>query len=289
MAFINIVQPQPFDSLLSLKDKTAIVTGGSKGIGRQVVARFIQAGANVVMTARGKDALEKTAKELGAVAFQADSSSLSDCQKVVDFTVEKFGGLDILVNNAAVFPGCTGLEMTEEIWDETFDTDAKGAFFMAQYAAKAMIKGGISGRIINLLSTAATRPAAPLIAYGAAKSALWYITQTLAQELAPHKIVVNAVTPGATMTLERIEALSKGNMMESMLGKDADKSFKALEEQISGNMPDFVAKMMPLGRTGYPDDIAKAALFLASDMAEYISGVNITVDGAQSLRRELTF
>jgi NAD(P)-dependent dehydrogenase (short-subunit alcohol dehydrogenase family) len=289
VSILSIAEPLPFDSLLSLKGKTAIVTGGSRGIGEQVVKRFVEAGASVVFTARGKDALERVEAKLGgkAVGVQADVSSLADSQRVLDFTIEKFGGVDILVNCAAVFPGGSALDMTEEIWDETFDTDAKGAFFMAKFAAQAMIKGKRHGHIVNFLSTAALVPAAPLTAYGAAKNALWHVTRTLAQELAPYKIVINAVTPGATMTQERIDAMGQGTMVEAVLGKNAGDSFKALEEQIGGNLPDLMAKMMPLGRTGYPDDLAKAVLFLSSDMAQYISGVNITVDGAQSLQNPM--
>ena len=114
--------------------------------------------------------------------------------------MKKYGRLDILVNNAASFPFCDALSMTEETWNKCFDTDAKGTFFMSQAAAKEMIKEGHGGRIINFMSTAALNPTGPLIAYGAAKQAVWYVTKTMAQEFAPYKITVNAATSGATMT-----------------------------------------------------------------------------------------
>lgn len=177
------------------------------------------------------------------------------------------------------------MEMTEAVWDETFDTDLKGAFFASKFAAEAMIAAGQGGRIINLLSTAAFRVAGPLVAYGAAKAGLWYVTQAMAQELAEHRILVNAVTPGATMTAERIAAIKDGTLVEQVLGSSAAESMKKAESILQNNdLAKMMAKLMPLGRPGYPDDLANAVLFLASDMSSYISGVNITVDGGQSLK-----
>jgi NAD(P)-dependent dehydrogenase (short-subunit alcohol dehydrogenase family) len=288
MELFKIKEDLAFNNLLSLKGKTAIITGGSRGLGKQTVKRFIEAGANVVFTARNEKALKDTEKELGknCIGMKADASITADSKRVVDFTVEAFKSVDILVNNAAVFPGCTAMDMTEEIWDETFDTDTKGAFFMAKFAAKQMIAQGKGGRIINFLSTAALAPTSILSAYGAAKSALWYATKTLATELAQHKITVNAVTPGATMTPERIAALGSGdiNVIKGMLGQSSGKLIENVGEDMIQRMPQIMATMMPMGRTGFPDDLAKAVLFLASDMAEYITGVNITVDGGQSLQ-----
>lgn len=289
MSVISIPEPQSFDSLLALGGKVAIVTGGSRGIGEQVVRRFAQAGASVAFTARGADALQKVEAALSAEGFtaagiQADVGQVSDSRRVVQTAVERFGRLDILVNNAAVFPGSTGLEMTEEIWDETFDTDTKGAFFMAQIAAQQMIAQGAGGQIINFLSTAALNPTPILFAYGAAMSALWYVTQTLATELAPHHILVNAVTPGGTMTTERAQAFASGTLVEHTLGKQTGEMLEHLQGGAGVNFEARLKQMAPLGRPGHLDDLAKAVLFLASPMAAYISGVNITVDGAQSLK-----
>jgi hypothetical protein len=158
---------------------------------------------------------------------------------------------------------------------------------MSKFAAEAMIAGKRGGRIINILSTAAFQVASPLIAYGAAKIGLWYVTQAMAQELAEHKILVNAVTPGATMTAERIEAMAGGNMVEKTLGSNTSDSMKKLENMLQGDgISKAIAKIVPLGRPGFPDDLANAVLFLASDMAKYISGVNITVDGGQTLKND---
>ncbi|WP_314590936.1 SDR family oxidoreductase [Paenibacillus terrigena] len=287
---ISIPTPVPFDRMLSLEGKCAVVTGGSRGIGEAIVMRMVEAGASVVLTGRGQEALKRVEAKIAAmggkaVGVQADSSRLEDSQKVIDVAVEKFGRIDILVNNAAVFPGSTAMDMTEDIWDETFDTDTKGAFFLAKYAAEAMIAAGNGGRIINILSTAAFQVASPLVAYGAAKAGLWYITQAMAQELAEHKILVNAVTPGATMTAERLTAMGNGTMVEDVLGSNVSESMKKLQSTLANNgIAKMLSKITPLGRPGYPDDIANAVLFLASDSASYINGVNITVDGGQTLQ-----
>lgn len=289
---ISIPESQSLGSLLSLKGRCAVVTGGSRGIGEAIVMRLVEAGASVVFTGRGSEALKRVEAQVSAVGgkaigVQADIGSLEDTQKVINLAVEKFGRIDILVNNAAAFPGSAAMDMTESVWDETFDTDVKGAFFAAKFAAEAMIAASHGGRIINLLSTAAFKVASPLIAYGAAKSGLWYVTQALAQELAEHRILVNAVTPGATMTLERIAAMNNGTLVEQVLGSNAPESMKKVESVlVNTDIAKLMANMMPLGRPGYPDDLANAVLFLSSDMANYISGVNITVDGGQTLKSE---
>ncbi|WAM33491.1 SDR family NAD(P)-dependent oxidoreductase [Caldicellulosiruptor morganii] len=269
-----------------------MVTGGTRGIGKAIVRRFVEAGATVVFTGRNPDALKRAEEKFTAaggkvLGVQADSGRIEDAKRVINLTVEKFGHIDILVNNTAVFPASTAMDMTEEIWDETFDVDTKGAFFFAKFAAEAMIASGRGGRIINILSTAAFQIASPLIAYGAAKASLWYITQAMAQELAKYHILVNAVTPGATLTAERIAALINGNLVESTLGSNVSETMKKMESTLKNKgIARMLSKLTPLGRPGYPDDIAKAVLFLASDMASYITGVNIIVDGGQTLKNE---
>jgi NAD(P)-dependent dehydrogenase (short-subunit alcohol dehydrogenase family) len=308
---ISIPEPPPFDSLLSLKGRCAVVTGGSRSLGEAIVHRLSQAGAAVVLTGRGLEALKSVESKVNAAGGQAlgvkaDMASLKDSQKIIDQAVKRFGRVDILVNNAAVFPPSLGIEVSEETWDRTMDTDLKGAFFLAQYAAKAMISAGNGGRIINLLSTAALRPNGIFTAYGAAKLGLWLATQAMAKEFAEHKILVNAVTPGATLTEERIEKMTTGKFAVDEIPKDAVETRKKvkkfakagavmhaltawmperMEESVKGfALGKLMGVMMPLGRTGYPDEIAKAVLFLASDMGSYVSGTNIVVDGAQSLK-----
>lgn len=287
---ISIPEPQAFETLLSLKGRSAVVTGGSRGLGKAIVRRLAQAGAAVVFTGRGREALESAESELKAagaqaLGLQADVASLGDSQKVIDQAVERFGYVDILVNNAAVFPPSLFVEVSEEVWDQTVDTDLKGAYFLAQCAAKAMIAAGRGGRIINLLSTDALRPTGFLSAYGAAKLGLWSATQAMAKELAEHKILVNAVTPGATITEERIVKMKEGVFGEAEVPQGAVKTREKMESMMkSGNVVQMLTAMLPLGRPGFPDEIAKAVLFLASDLASYVSGVNLIVDGAQTLR-----
>lgn len=251
--------------------------------------RLSQAGASVVLTGRGIDALKKVESQVSAaggraLGVQADLASLQDSQHVIDQAIQTFGRVDILVNNAAVFPGAIFLEVTEKIWDDTVDPDLKGAFFLAQFAAKAMIAASRGGRIINLLSTDAFRPTGMLSAYGAAKLGLWSATQALAKELAEHQILVNAVTPGATITQDRLDKLADGSFAGVGIAEGAAQTRAKVDALVKSGAFLQMLKMMPLGRPGWPDEIAKAVLFLASDMGSYVSGANIIVDGAQTLR-----
>ncbi|MBT8340398.1 MAG: SDR family oxidoreductase [Desulfatitalea sp.] len=266
------------------------MTGGSRGLGEAIVRRLAEAGAAVVLTGRGREALQNVEAQVAAtgaqvLGVQADLCSLKDSQNIIDQAIERFGRIDILVNNAAVFPACTTMEMTEEVWDKTVDPDLKGTYFLSQFAARKMIDAGRGGRIINILSNDAFRPTGFLSAYGAAKLGMWSVTQSMAKELAPHRIQVNAITPGSITTKERIAALSKGNFDLYQVPENAAKTRAMFESVLnSDKIVEMMTTMMPFGRPGFPDEIAKAVLFLASDMASYISGANITVDGAQSLR-----
>jgi NAD(P)-dependent dehydrogenase (short-subunit alcohol dehydrogenase family) len=287
----TIPDPVPFDRLLSLKGRCAVVTGGSRGIGEAIVLRLAEAGASVVVTARGQEGLAKVEAKVAArggqaAGIQADAASTDDSQCVIDFAVSRFGSVDILVNNAAVFPPRLSIEMTEAIWDQTVNTDLKGPFFLAKLAALQMIKAGHGGRIINLLSTEIYRPTGLLVAYGAAKAGLMAVTHSMAVELGQHGILVNAVIPGATMTAERIAAMQSSAMKGPFEAapSDAPQTLAKQRELLQkGGLSERLSNM-PLGRTGYPDDLAKAVLFMASDLASYVSGTALTVDGAQTLR-----
>jgi NAD(P)-dependent dehydrogenase (short-subunit alcohol dehydrogenase family) len=287
----SIPEPTPFDGLLSLKGRCAIVTGGTRGIGEAVVLRLAEAGASVVVAARGKDGLAKIEAKVAAkggqiACVQADAGKMEDAGRVIDFAVQQFGTVDILVNNAAVFPPRLAVEITEEIWSETVDTDLKGPFFLSKLAAIQMIKAGRGGRIINLLSTEMFKPTGILAAYGAAKAGLMAITQSMAIELGAHGILVNAVIPGATMTAERILAMQSSATKApfDMVPTHAPQTLAKQRELLQkGGLSDHLNNM-PLGRTGFPDDLAKAVLFMASDLASYVSGTSLKVDGAQTLR-----
>jgi NAD(P)-dependent dehydrogenase (short-subunit alcohol dehydrogenase family) len=286
----TIPEPGPFDQLLLLTGKCAVVTGGSRGLGEATVHRLAQAGASVVFTGRGAEALKRVEQELtaagvNAVGVQADIGQLDDSRKVVDLAVQQFGRVDILVNNAALYTPSFALDTSEELFDSVVGADLKGAFFLAQYAAKAMIDAGGGGRIINLLSVDAFRPMGPLAAYASAKAGLWAATQNLAKELAPHQILVNAVTPGSTITEERLAMFRDGSFAAAQVPAEATATRQRLRAAVeSGGFAQMLTTMMPLGRPGWPDEIAKAVLFLASDLGSYVSGANLVVDGAQSLR-----
>lgn len=286
----SIPEPTAFDQLLSLGGKCAVVTGGSRGLGEATVRRLAQAGAAVVFTGRGAEALKTVEDELNdagatTVGIQADIASLADSQTVIDEAVTRFGRVDILVNNAALYTPSLALDTTAELFDSVVGADLRGAFFLAQYAAKAMIAAGGGGRVINLLSVDAFKPMGMLAAYASAKAGLWAATQNLAKELAPHHILVNAVTPGATITAERLKMFGDGTFALGQVPQQAAATRELMQSRVaSGGLVEALTTMMPLGRPGWPDEIAKAVLFLASDLGSYVSAANIAVDGAQSLR-----
>ncbi len=279
------------EELISLKGRVAIVTGGSRGIGKEVVRRLSQAGCQVAFTARHEDVVRATEAEIrdeggDVVGIVADVCNLDDSRKLVSDTVQRFGHLDILVNNAATFPPGSAMEIDEDTWDSLFNTDAKGPFFLSQFVANEMIEEGHGGRIINFLSTAFVTAAPFFGGYAMAKAALWEATLVMSHELASHGITVNAVTPGSTMTQERIDTMFSGNIsaMGDLMGVKLPENFMELASEFiaSGQFVNLLQSMMPMGRPGWPDDLARAVFFLASDQAAYITGQNIVVDGGQS-------
>lgn len=284
----SIPQPTPFNELLSLSNKTAIVTGGGRGLGKQVVRRFAEAGANVVFCARHEDQLDTVADEFANLpgtlkSVCADVSSAADRQTIIDTAVETFGGIDILVNCAAIYPPGNSLSVDERTWDAMHEIDTKAPFFLTQAVAKIMIEQNRGGRVINFLSTAFVNAAPMFAAYAIAKAGLWETTRVLSTDLAPHRITVNAVTPGSTLTEEKAAALASGNVPDALDIQVTD-DMKAFFTHVmeTGGIAEMMKQRMPMGRMGYPDDLAKAVLFLASDMGAYVTGQNIVVSGAQA-------
>lgn len=286
----TIPEPTPFENLLRLDGKCAVVTGGTRGLGEATVRRLAEAGAAVVFTGRGEDALARVKDQLGTegltvLGVRADVASIADSRRVIDIAAQRFGRVDILVNNAALYTPSFALETSEELFDSIVGADLKGAFFLAQFAAKAMIDAGGGGRIINLLSTDAFKPMGPLAAYASAKAGLWAASQNLAKELAPHRILVNAITPGSTITQERLDMFKDGTFASAQVPAGATQTVSGLQAAMdAGTFATMLTTMMPLGRPGWPDEIAKAVLFLASDLGSYVNGANLFVDGAQHLR-----
>jgi len=244
---------------LSLAGKVVIVTGASRGIGRAIALSFAEAGADVVVASRTLPMLEKVAGEIRALgrcslAVAADISIKSQVDNLVQKTVEHLGTIDILVNNAAINVMRSLMELREDGWDKVMNVGLKGYFLCSQAAAKVMIERK-SGSIINMASAAAAKANPALGAYSISKAGVVMLTRVLAAELARHKIRVNAIGPSIVRT----------ELSQPLWGNPA--ALKNIEAGI------------PLGRIAETGDIVGVALFLASDLAGYITGQTIYVDG----------
>lgn len=253
--------------LFNLNGKVAIVTGGAMGIGKGIALRLAEAGASIILADINIEAASKTSAEMKAAGYevkevQADSSKLDDIERVVAETINTYGDLNILVNNAGIFPFSSPIEVSEAMWDKTLDVNLKGAMFFAQAAARAMLAKNHGGKIINIASIDAFHPSGNLAHYDASKGGMVMLTKALGQAWAPQGILVNAIAPGAIQT-------------PGALAVDYSKMTK---EQMENLAKAFLAHI-PLGRQGEPDDIAKVALFLASEASSYIVGTTIIVDG----------
>ncbi len=249
---------------MQLAGKVALVTGAQQGIGRAIAIEFAAAGAAIAINWLDDEAAARevaaavTARGRRAVTIQADMAKLDDVREMVAAVVAEFGALDILVNNAGVFPRVDFLAMTERDWDFVHDVNLKGAAFCAQAAAKAMIAAGRPGAIVNITSGAAFRGSPRGVHYVASKGGIVSMTRQMALELAPHRIRVNAIAPGLTDT--------------------AQPRYGSSEDEIA-----TMAAANPLGRIAEPEDIARAAVFLASDQAGFVTGHTLHVNGGSYL------
>lgn len=247
---------------MSLKDKTAVVTGGSRGIGRAVCLRLADEGANVVINYAGnRDAAEEVAslcreKGVQAVTVQADVSDSSGCEAIFAAAIDSFGRVDILVNNAGVTRDGLIVRMSEDDFDKVIDTNLRGAFFCMQNAAKLMMKQR-SGRIINISSVVGVRGNAGQVNYAASKAGVIGMTKSLAKELAGRKVTVNAIAPGFIQT--------------DMTGV------------LSDSVKDAILSSIPMKSLGNPEDIANAVAFFANDQSGYITGQVLCVDGGMAM------
>ncbi len=259
--------------LFDLSEKGVVVTGGAQGIGRAISLRLAEAGASVLIADIDQEAAEQTAQEIRteggrACAVRADVRSEEDAKRVAKEAVDDFGSLDILVNNAGIFPLVPVLNISEDLWDRVMDINLKGAFLYAQAASSCMAEAGKGGKIINLASIDALRPNGMATHYNASKGGVLMLTKALALELAPHRIQVNAVSPGGIMTAGT-DAVREGLVQSMGLNPD---------DLINGWV-----QRVPLGRMGEPDDVARVVLFLASAASDYMTGENILVDGGYML------
>lgn len=241
-----------------LNDSVAIVTGGARGIGRAIALELARAGAKVVVNYAGRaDKAEETVqliREAGsdALAVQADVSQAAEVERVLKTATEAFGKVDILVNNAGITRDNLILRMKEADWDAVLDTNLKGMFLCTKAVSKGMLKQR-SGVIINISSVVGLSGNAGQANYAAAKAGVLGFTKSMAKELAPRGIRVNAVAPGYIMT----------DMTETLA--------EEVKNQILGGIP--------LSRIGNPEEVAQAVLFLASPAASYITGQTLCVDG----------
>jgi 2-deoxy-D-gluconate 3-dehydrogenase len=262
--------------LFDLNGKVALVTGAAMGIGQAIANRLSEAGASVMITDINLEAAQKTAKELKALGrkvdvLQADASQVASAAQAVKATIEEFGGLDILVNNAGIFPFSSMLLTGEALWDKVLDTNLKGLFFFTQAAAKVMVDKGKGGKIVNIASIDALHPTGNLVHYDASKGGVVMATKSMALELGPHQICVNAIAPGG------IDTPGASNSSATMTQAAGLKP-----EQLKAMSEAFIQRI-PLRRQGVPDDIARAVLFLASSAADYITGETLVVDGGYLL------
>lgn len=250
---------------MRLSGKVALVTGGSHGIGQAVVLRFAQEGAKVALCGRGRAALDETVKAVRdaggeALAFETDVSDKSHVDRLIDGIVEQWGKIDIVVNNAGICEVSSFLDITEEQWDRHMNINLKGAFLVSQRAAKEMVKQGSGGSIIQMSSVNGIQAEGDQAHYNTTKGGMINLAMSMALELAEHGIRVNSLCPG---------------FIETRLTKPLIDNASAIADYL---------RTVPMKRVGQPEEIASAALFLASDESSYVTGTSMVVDGGQLIK-----
>ena len=247
---------------MKLAGKIALITGGSRGIGKEIARVFLEEGAKVMITSKDPKRLESAANELGASFVEADIQKENEVKNVVKNTIEKFGKIDILVNNAGIFPQTKPLhEISESEWNEVIDVNLTGQFRFTKAVIPHMKKNG-GGSIVNISSNAGLKAFEDFQAdaYTASKGALVLLTKTCAVEYAKDKIRFNCICPGVVET----------DMTKPYLSTEADRKMMESEH--------------PIGKIGMPIDVAKAVLYFASDDSSWTTGSVLAIDGGGSAK-----
>ncbi|SJM28311.1 L-iditol 2-dehydrogenase [Mesorhizobium delmotii] len=253
---------------MRLKGKSALITGSARGIGRAFAEAYVREGATVAIGDINLEAAEKTASEIGgnAYAVKLDVTDLASIEAAVKAVETRTGGLDILINNAALFDLAPIVEITKASYDRLFSVNVAGTLFMLQAAARSMIAAGQGGKIINMASQAGRRGEALVAVYCATKAAVISLTQSAGLDLIKHRINVNAIAPG---------------VVDGEHWDHVDALFAKYENRPKGEKKRLVGEAVPYGRMGTAQDLTGMAVFLASDDAEYIVAQTYNVDGGQ--------
>ena len=251
---------------MKLKDKIAIVTGGARGIGAAIADRYVAEGARVAVADISLKQAQETVARHGDKTFAVplDVTKIASIDAAVESVAARWGGIDILVNNAAIFDMAPIVEVTEESYDRVFAVNVKGLFFTLQAVAKRMIAQGRGGKIINMASQAGRRGEALVSIYCASKAAVISLTQSAGLDLIRHRINVNGISPG---------------VVDTPMWDQVDALFAKYEHRPLGEKKRLVGEAVPFGRMGLPEDHAGAAVFLASSDSDYVVAQTLNVDG----------
>jgi NAD(P)-dependent dehydrogenase (short-subunit alcohol dehydrogenase family) len=263
------VSDKSIADLISLKGRRAVVTGGAQGLGKAMVRRLAEAGASVLIGDLRIDQARAAVEEFAGrydtkvIAATLDVTDTASIIAAADLAIAELGGLDIWVNNAGIYPNVPLLEMTDAVWNDVMDVNLRGVFASCREAARRMIAAGTSGVLINVVSTAGFKGVAPgVAAYVASKHGVRGLNKQLAIELAPHGVRVLGVAPTFCETEGNMAALAQ------------------LPERVRSEISATLSSA--LGRVGVPDDIARAVLFCASDMALFMTGSTLLVDAGET-------
>lgn len=272
MTAVADVSDRSIAELVTLEGRTAVVTGGGRGLGKAIARRLAEAGANVLIGDVDKDLALAAAEDLDDANWSRVAGTFMDVADTAtvtaaaDLAVKQFGGIDIWVNNAGIFPSIKILEMSDSVWDDVFDINVRGLFAGSREAARRMITASRGGVIVNVASTAGFKGVAPgLSAYVGSKHAVRGITCQMALELAPNSIRVLGVAPTYCVT--------EGNIIAAAQNPDRANTAQEIPALLTSR----------LGRVGVPDDVARAVLFCASDMSIFMTGSTLLVDAGETI------